>query len=97
MSSAEDGLLIEAGDLADEFDAAVAMALGFEGGIPAALLLVEAAEEYIDLAMDLLLGRIADGSISGLCLAGRARTLMKLGHGGLQDGSPATIALPYSA
>jgi hypothetical protein len=81
-----DRFLIEPGNLTDEFDAAVAIALGFEGGIPSALLLIKPVHEHIDLVMDGPLRGLADGSISGFILAGRARTLMDLGHGSWQDG-----------
>jgi hypothetical protein len=82
--AAPDGSLAQAGDLGDELNAAVAVAFGFEGGIPATLLFIGTAEDEIDLVMDYFVGVI------GLALADRACTLMHAGHGGsssVADGS----------
>ena len=62
-----------------QLDAPVAIASGFERGIPASLLLVESAHEHIDLVMIRSFGSF------GFTLSDRVRTLMDLGHGLEQD------------
>jgi len=70
-----DGPLAQSRDLSNQLDAPVAIALGFEGGIPAPLLFVAATEDEIDLMMDDLLRMIS------LALALQACTLMYARHG----------------
>jgi hypothetical protein len=56
--SACDGIFVEASDLGHEADASMSETLGFDRGVPPALLLVQAAEKQIDLLMQKPLSQI---------------------------------------
>jgi len=54
--AAADGIDVQAGDQGDTCIAAVAVLVGFEGGEPAALLLIKAAEQEVHAGVPLLVG-----------------------------------------
>jgi hypothetical protein len=72
-ASTPDRLGVESRDLGDQAVTAVADAVGFEGGIPAALLFVETAEQEVDLGMERPVGMrpllLAVGTGTGTNLA----------------------------
>ena len=75
LAAAADGIDVQAEDEGDAAVAAVAELAGLQGGEPAALLLVQAAEEQVHLAMQLLVGMIGTGNAVG------ALTLVKVDVG----------------
>jgi len=54
--AAADGIDVQAGDQGDAGIATVAVLVGFEGGEPTALLLIEAAEQEVHACVQLLVG-----------------------------------------
>jgi hypothetical protein len=58
LAAAADGIDVQAGNEREERVTAVAGLLGLQGGEPAALLLVEAAEEEVDLVVEFAQGVI---------------------------------------
>jgi hypothetical protein len=70
LAAASDGIDVQAGDEGEQGITAVAGLLGLQGSKPAALLLVEAAHEKVDLVVQLAVGMILPA------LAERAGTRM---------------------
>jgi hypothetical protein len=56
LPTAADGIDMQAGDQGNTGIAAVALLVGFDGGEPAALLLVEAAEQEVHACVKFLIG-----------------------------------------
>jgi hypothetical protein len=73
LASAADGINVEANDLGEEDVAAVTDLLGLQGSEPAALLLVEAAEEQVHLPVELPVG------VRSVNKTSRAAALMNCG------------------
>ena len=65
FTAAPDGIDMQAGDAGDVAVAAVADFLGLQAGDPAALLLIEALQQSIQLAMELPLGMVRTSSTAG--------------------------------
>src|SRR5262249_45403056 len=77
LPSPADGIDVQSGDLGEEAIAAMADPGRFDGGVPAALLLVEAADQEVHPAMDRLVGmRFGVGTGGAL-----AQIDVTLGHG----------------
>jgi hypothetical protein len=77
LPSPADGIDVQPGDLGEEAIAAMADLGRFDGGVPAALLLIESAHQEIHPAMDLLVGmRFGAGTGGAL-----TRMDITLGHG----------------
>ena len=76
LPAAADGIDVQADDEGNQGVAAVAELLGLQGGDPAPLLLVQAAEEQVHLAMQFPVGMVATGN------AGRTLALVQrdVGH-----------------
>jgi hypothetical protein len=76
FAATADRIGMEAGDLGQEFVAAVSDLDGLQSRQPAALLFIEAAEDEVDAMMTLAVGMVLAGRAS------RALTLMhnKVGH-----------------
>jgi hypothetical protein len=58
LLSADNGLLIQSRDLGEETDAAMSNLVGFHGGVPASLLLIQATEQQVHLLMPCPVGML---------------------------------------
>jgi hypothetical protein len=65
LATAADGIDVQAGDGGQQGVAAIAGFLGLQGGQPAALLLVEATHQEVDLVVELSVGMILPASARG--------------------------------
>src|SRR5262249_41045283 len=65
LAAAADGIDVQAGDGGQQSVAAVAGFLGFQGGQPASLLLIEATHQEIDLVVELSVGMALPASARG--------------------------------
>jgi hypothetical protein len=82
LAAASDGIDVQTGDEGEQGIATIAGFLGLQGSKPAALLLVQAAHEKVDLVVQLPVGMI----LSSLAV----RTGTRMNHGVRHDESSAT-------